>query len=490
MRIIIVLFFTLFLATQAAAQQFRMHFTKETFSKPFSGHVILYLSAKNENPKNGITWPCYGMEVKNLKPGDVIVFNDKATSFPVPLSQLRRGDYYVQAVFDRNLGGRTIGGSVGNMYSAASKKITLASKEESIDIVCDQVVPAKTFVNSLYVKEIKVPSKLLSDFHHTPTTIDAPVILPKEYWSEPGRKFPVLFTIAGYGSDYHHYSTTESNDTMPANPIDTIPCIRIYLDGNSPLGHTCYANSANNGPWGDAFVKEFLPELKKRFRCDGAFLLRGHSSGGWAALWLQVMYPTVFSGCNSSAPDPVDFRGFGQTNLYEDDFYLDDANSLIIGPVHYGDDSVLQAKLRHHNIEDVLYRGEQTVSFDAVFSAKGKDGMPERLLDFKTGKINHQVFRHWIQYDISFYLDKNAAKVIPLLGDKVRISAGTEDKAQSPAIRLMETRVGKTFPDIRFDYYPGNHFSVVTAGYKKDELAWLRDKYLEWLKGKQQVSKN
>lgn len=484
MRIITLVFSVLLLTNASNAQQFKVHFTKEALPASFSGHVILYLSAKNENPKNGITWPCYGKEVNNLEPGEPIVFDDSSSWFPVPLSKLKRGEYYVQAVFDRNLGGRTIGGSAGNMYSMGSKKVTLDKTDETFEITCDKVVPKQTFINSTYIQELKAPSKLLSNFHNRPITIDAPVILPKEYWSEPNRSFPVLFTIAGYGSDYHHYSTSESSDTMPANPIDTIACIRVYLDGNSPLGHTCYANSANNGPWGDAFVKEFLSELQKRFRCNGAFLLRGHSSGGFASLWLQVMYPTVFAGCNSSAPDPVDFHGFGQTNLYEDDFYRDDANTLIMGAVHYGDDSAVQAELKHHNIEDVLYRGEQTVSFDAVFSAKAKNGMPEQLLDFKTGKINHEVFRHWIQYDISRYLKENVQKLKSLIGDKVRISVGTEDKAQNPAIYLMEKNIATNYPDIHFNYYPGNHFTVVTPEYKKAEMNWLRDKYLEWQRRK------
>jgi len=28
------------------------------------------------------------------------------------------------------------------------------------------------------------------------------------------------------------------------------------------LGHSVYANSDNNGPWGDALIKEFIPALE------------------------------------------------------------------------------------------------------------------------------------------------------------------------------------------------------------------------------------
>jgi enterochelin esterase-like enzyme len=39
-------------------------------------------------------------------------------------------------------------------------------------------------------------------------------------------------------------------------------------------------------------------------------LLTGHSSGGWAALWLQVTYPKLFGGAWPTSPDPSDFRDF------------------------------------------------------------------------------------------------------------------------------------------------------------------------------------
>ena len=100
------------------------------------------------------------------------------------------------------------------------------------------------------------------------TTINAAILLPKEYYDQPERKFPVLYWISGYGGDYHNYS----GKSDPSLPIDTTPCIRVYLDGNCSLGHCVYANSDNNGPVGDAFAYEFIPELDKRFRTNGARL--------------------------------------------------------------------------------------------------------------------------------------------------------------------------------------------------------------------------
>jgi hypothetical protein len=93
---------------------------------------------------------------------------------------------------------------------------------------------------------MKVPSALLSGFYHRPTTINAAVLLPAKYYTEPQRRFPVKFEVSGYGGDYHRYS----GYPKPAQLIDTTACIVVFLDGSCPLGHSVYANSDNNGPWG------------------------------------------------------------------------------------------------------------------------------------------------------------------------------------------------------------------------------------------------
>ena len=68
-------------------------------------------------------------------------------------------------------------------------------------------------------------------------------------------------------------------------------------------GHSVYANSAVNGPRGDALVEELIPYVDAHFRTVAAPTARfvtGHSSGGWSSLWLQVSYPDTFGGVWSS----------------------------------------------------------------------------------------------------------------------------------------------------------------------------------------------
>ena len=476
-------FFLLFLfalSINTEAQKFKA-VLKDLSNKSFSGKVILYMSKDNRNPKNGAvgiaSFPCYAVTATKVKSGGSIIFDDNALSYPVKLSGIERGKYFVQAVWDKNEGGRSIEGSAGNIFSKPIQVTITTNDKQIISLNCDQVNPEPTFKETMNVKELKVPSALLTTFYGKPHTIDAAVILPKEYATEPNRKFPVLFTVSGFGGDYHDYSGRNTT----SQPIDTIACIRVELDGNCPLGHSVYANSDNNGPRGDALVNEFIPYLEKNYRCNGARLLTGHSSGGWTVLWLQTHYPKTFAGCWSSSPDPVDFRSTLTVNIYEDKnmFYKKDSalnpEASIAGflPVLYMRDA--------YQMERVIYRGEQMNSLNAVFSKKGKDGNPEPVCDPITGVINPAVVERWKNYDISLYLRENWEQLKPDLDKKIRITTGNNDNFYlNYAVHRLDGAMRKLNANIAIEYFPGDHFTVATPEFFKKGNQFLAEKYLEW----------
>src|SRR5438094_775367 len=101
----------------------------------------------------------------------------------------------------------------------------------------------------------------------------------------------------------------------------------------------------------------------------------GHSSCGWAALWLQVAYPSVFGGTWATAPDPADFRAFLPVDLTRDKniYHNPDGSPRI----------VMRLKGTAVTMEDYARRelvlgeyGGQLSSFEAVFSPSGADGRP------------------------------------------------------------------------------------------------------------------
>ncbi len=465
-------------------QQFKASYSSALgLSQPFTGKVIVYLSKDKKNPKDGDVgfeyFPCYAVYVKDIHPNQEITIDDHAVSYPCPLSDMERGEYYVQIVWDRNLGGRSIAHSAGNLYNPAIHIHITKDTRTVFNIVATKTIADyDPFRETEFVKEFKVPSVLLSQFHNKPLSLDAAVILPKEYYQEPDRKFPVLFSVSGYGGDYHRYS----GDTIQSMALDSIPVIRVFLDGNCPLGHSVYANSDNNGPWGDALTKEFIPLLEKKFRCNGARLLTGHSSGGWTVLWLQTQYPKVFDGCWSSSPDPVDFRNFQRINLYEDKNMYYDKDSMLRSVATIAGFFPVASMKNVYEMENVVYRGEQMHSFNAVFSKKGADGNPQSVCNPVTGEIDTAVISHWKNYDISLYLRTNWDRIKPDLEGKVRVTVGTNDNfLLNYAVYMLEKEMKKLNSTFRFEYYPGDHFTVSTIAYRKDGNQFLKQKYQEWL---------
>jgi S-formylglutathione hydrolase FrmB len=448
----------------------------------FTGNVYLYMSKDNKNPKDGNigleSFPLYRISVKNGRPNHPVIFDDAAVGFPTHLSDIERGEYYVQAVWDRNLGGRSIANSLGNMYSKPIRVRLTKDYSKSFSISCDSLIPEQTFIETAVCKEIKVQSKLLTAFLGRPTSIAAAVVLPPDYDTKPEQKFPVLYTVFGYGGDYHRLS----GSTRPASLMDTTSCIKVMLDGNCPLGHSVYANSENNGPWGDALTKELIPAIEKRFRCNSARLLTGHSSGGWTVLWLQTQYPSVFAACWSSSPDPVDFRSFQQINLYADKnmFYKTDSTLRLVATIA-GIIPWATMKLVYQ-MENVNLRGEQMHSFDAVFSQKNKDGNPRSICDAKTGMIDPITVDHWKHYDISLNLRTNWNKLQSALQGKVRVTVGNQDNfLLNYPVHLLDDEMKKMQSDFIFAYYPGDHFTVGTPEYFKDGYKFLEGKYNEFI---------
>ena len=468
-------------AYQCSAQVFRVAFSDSLSNRPFTGRVILYLSRENKHPKNGLpgaeTFPCFSVRVNGIKPIETVIIDDKATAYPARLSEIERGTYNVQVVWDRNLGGRPIAESPGNSYNT-TQQITIGPDIKQVyTLSAKETTREKLFSETTYTKEIRVPSALLGGFYHRETTINAAVLLPPDYFSSPDKKFPLLFYLLDFGGDYHVFSGRKD----PGKPIDSSACITVILDGNCPQGNSEYANSDNNGPWGDALTKEFIPALEHQFRGNGARLITGNGSGGWSALWLQINYPALFSGCWASSPDAVDFHSFRKLNLYANDnfFYGKDGSlnaAAIIGGHYpwYAMKTIIQ-------MENVIYRGQQMRSYNAVFSGKGKDGEPEPVCDDATGETDPAVVAHWKNYDISYLLQNHWSQLKGDLDGKIRVTASRQDNFMTnlPVV-LLDSAMKKINAKIEISYYSDDHFTVATPEFTRDGFAFLERKYQEW----------
>ncbi|GMF38111.1 unnamed protein product [Phytophthora lilii] len=169
-------------------------------------------------------------------------------------------------------------------------------------------------------------SELLSEYHKQDVYMMASIVLPKEYEAlKDAQHFPTVYYIEeftgteSYAKRAKGFLQSEMGQEWQAGRWPT-PMLRVTLGSRLKFGHTSFADTDANGPWGTALVTEFIPFLESQYPAvpsAGGRFLHGHSSGAWSTLWLQLQFPDFFGGTWSSAPDPVDFSRFQVVNIYE-----------------------------------------------------------------------------------------------------------------------------------------------------------------------------
>lgn len=448
--------------------QFRLSFTQELRAEPFSGRVVLYFSQSRPQPRERLSWfnpeILVGRDVTDWKPGEPLVIDShqpgELVSYPQPIDKLNLAGWRVQAVARFNTWERNVGDGTGNGFSATA---VVPNESMTVDLPITQLVPERPFLENDWCKLFRVRSKLLSEFHQRDVFVQAAVLLPSSYHRQPERKYPVIFTIPGFGGT--HFDGVRTQPIHEQND-GGVEFLRVTLDPSCPLGHHVFADSANNGPWGTALVREFLPELDKQFRTDarpqGRFLT-GHSSGGWSSLWLMVSHPDDFAGTWSTAPDPVDFRDFQRINLYAEgeNMYVDRAGQP--RPIARRGGQVLLWYRGFDLMEETLGTGGQLHSFEAVFSPRGSDGKPIRIWDRQSGAINTEAAKAWEAYDIRLVLERHWPTLGPKLRGKLHVFMGDQDTFYlEGATRLLQETLKRLDSDAVVELHPGrDHGSLL-----------------------------
>ncbi|MBS0210738.1 MAG: hypothetical protein JSS27_17480 [Planctomycetes bacterium] len=416
-----------------------------------SGRLFVFLSAQESPaPMNGPNWfrpePFFGLDVKDVQPGSTVRVDATADGYPGPLNTIEEGRYHCQAILHSNLDVPQPSRGVGNRYSPIVEASITRDADHVVKLRLNQSVAAQTFAERDWLKRVEIKSKLLSDFHRRPVVEPVGVVLPAAYFRDTEQRFPVIYSIPGFGGS--HRDALRYAAAAPAVEAKAVDFIRVFLDGQCQWGHHCFADSATNGPRGQALIDEIIPEIDRRFRTIAdprARFLSGHSSGGWSSLWVQVKYPDTFSGVWSTAPDPVDFRDFQQIDLYAEppqNMFTDPEGNR--RPIARRNGKPMLWYDSFCKMDDVIKRGGQLRSFEAAFSQLADDGSPQKLWNRQTGLIVPAVAKTWEAYDISLYLERNWSRLEPKLRGKLHVYMGAVDTfylegaAEKLAARLKE----------------------------------------------------
>jgi hypothetical protein len=413
------------------AGAFKITFDASLQAEPYTGRVYITLNRDlAREPRQVMSnWfaknPVLSLDVRDVPPGGSVTVDNSALAYPKSLAELGAGEYAAQAVARRSQDGYGPGHGNGDLYS---EPITVSLKPGDSAVVefkLSKVATEPPFRESDRVKEVSIVSPLLSKFYGRDVRTRAAVILPKNWKDDPTAHYPTVYFVGGFGST-HHFAQALLN-RLPSSAEEVMV---VVPDPSGPLGHTAFADSANNGPRGQSLVEELIPAVETRFHGAAAAHTRwvtGISSGGWSSLWLAITYPDTFGMCWSFCPDPVDFKDFQKIDLYADKANL------------YKDDSGARRPLAHNGKEVVLYydefchqervlgRGGQIHAFEAVFSEKSADGKPRPLFDRDTGAVDPVTVKSWEKYDIRKTLVDNWDTLGPKVNGKIHVYAGELD---------------------------------------------------------------
>jgi hypothetical protein len=470
-----------------AAQQFEVSFPEAVHAGPITGRVFVFMS-RDSTPEPrfqaggyAASVPFFGADVDSLEPGWSVLVDSRILGFPLTsLRDVPAGDYYVQALinvyteFPRADGhtiwahmdqweGQHFARSPGNLVSDVQRVRFDPAPGFRMQLSTDHVIPPLSMPeDTRWVKHIKIQSDLLTRFWGHPMYVGATVLLPKGYDDNPQTRYPVIY-------DQGHFNLGApfgfNPDGQPESPErraarlrytarepgyefaqewmgDDMPrMIAVTFQHPTPYFDDSYAvNSANNGPYGDALIQELIPYLEAHFRMipePWARLLTGGSTGGWESLALQVFHPKFFGGTWTLYPDPVDFRNYQLTDIYQDtSAFVPNADGWWV-PERYmmrDTDGQPHTTMRQMSqLEAVLgshgRSAEQMNAWDAVYGPVGDDGYPKELWDKRTGHIDPTVAEYMRNqgYDLRAYLEKNWTTIGPDLVDKIHVYVGDMD---------------------------------------------------------------
>jgi S-formylglutathione hydrolase FrmB len=479
----------LLLSLAAAGQQaaprplrFEVTISRTLGTAPVSGRLLVLLSTRE--PERGFLTPGFGAttrqtwiaarEIDGVLPGQTVTVDAGELAFPAPLSTAPPGDYYAMAMLDvhHNAAYRFFTPGDLRMQAVALGPFKPRTAD-SVRLTLDERVPQpKTGPLPPGMEWVDFTSPLLSGFYRRPIHMRAVVVLPPSY-SVTSHRFPAVYLIPGFGSTAEDLPGSFGEPVLREMFARRAPeMIYVLLDESLPTGTHEFADSVNNGPWGTALVSELIPWLESKYRMDAkpeGRLLTGHSSGGWATLWLQITHPEFFGGTWSTSPDPVDFRDFTGPDIVDaqpgSNFYLKpDGSPWMMVRMHGKDAESLGDYARQERVLGDY--GGQMSSFEWVFSPRGDDGRPLPLFDRVTGAIDSAVAHAWEKYDISRLLRDHWTTLGPQLKGKIHIYVGSADSFHlESSVGLLDQQLKKLGADAGFTYLPGRtHFDLYDGG--------------------------
>ncbi len=128
--------------------------------------------------------------------------------------------------------------------------------------------------------------------------------LPPSFDQDKSRHYPVLYYLHGLGDN--EQSLLNSGGWDLVSELRSQGKVGDFVILAPSGGHTFFLNSENGKVrYEDFFLKEFMPQMEKKYRAEGTRATRGItgvSMGGYGALRFAFQYPNDFAAVSAQMP--------------------------------------------------------------------------------------------------------------------------------------------------------------------------------------------
>lgn len=225
------------------------------------------------------------------------------------------------------------------------------------------------------------------------------VYLPPNYDSEI-RSYPSVYILNGFGARGSMLLNDMPMDENIAQRMDRLiaegkvqPMIVVLPDCLTKYGGSQYINSEGTGAYATHLIDEVVPYIDQHFHTIANRDYRaivGKSSGGFGALILSMLHPTVFGLTASHSGD-----------MYFELCYKPGFVHFLRGIERYGStqgflQQYLTCRPRDQHFKAIL----NTIAMASCYSPNPASELGFDLpFDAQSGELNQQVWARWLEWD-------------------------------------------------------------------------------------------
>jgi len=281
---------------------------------------------------------------------------------------------------------------------------------------------------------------------------DVFVYLPPSYQSEPNRRYPVVYTLHGYGLHAEQWVGFANFGALEKDVAagTAKEMILVSADAFSLQNGSFYSNSAATGDWDTFLAVELVGYIDGHYRTlanRASRGLMGHSMGGYGTFRLGMKHPEVYSSI----------------------FAMSACCMLETGEVTPAM-TQLEAVKTKEDAAKVGFNQKSPLARAAAWSANPKNGPLFIDLPVKDGKAQPLVQAKWMANSLLVMLEQYAPNLKKMKA--IRMNAGTQEPLLQPN-RDMDQALTAAGVTHTFEIFEGDHNGQVGVNFETKVLPFF-----------------